>query len=135
MNKNPVLPLFICFVFCFVFSTKSQNKAGFYQASEEEFQIWMDSSTQHLIIDVRDTNEIRTCRIMNAIFLPTKDDLWRATDTIDYDTPLLVYCTYGKRSRIVCQLLIDKGFKKVVNLQKGLNDWQKMDKTRLEIQP
>jgi rhodanese-related sulfurtransferase len=43
------------------------------------------------------------------------------------DKPILVYCRSGNRSIPASQILSRNGFKKIYNLQNGINGWMKDD--------
>ena len=88
------------------------------------------STTNTLIIDVRETSEVEvTGLIKNAVSIPksiidanfdhslVKDHL-----NNNEDVTILVYCAVGVRSALVGHKLIKNGYKKVLNLG-GFSEW------------
>jgi hydroxyacylglutathione hydrolase len=72
----------------------------------------------HVVVDVRSTPEWRGSHIANAMHAP----LSRVLDDVrglDRDTPLVVYCQAGARSRVAATALRRVGFTRVANLRDG----------------
>jgi rhodanese-related sulfurtransferase len=111
-------------VFCA--KVNSQQKPTIIQANNEDFISFISQFDNELIIDVRDSSDFNNRIIKGAVFAPTAELLKKITDTLDYDTPLLVYCFKGKRSQKACEELISKGFNTVINLRQGIGKWDEM---------
>lgn len=81
---------------------------------------------QPLILDVRTPGEYQAGRIKNAVLLPVQL-LQSNLDKLDdfKDRPILVYCATGNRSTVASKIMIDSGFRQIVNLRKGIVDWHK----------
>lgn len=133
MNKKRLVIL-VGLVFFLTASIAAQSKVKVVQASPDDFQICIDSCLQKLIIDVRDSTEERRVRIPESLWWPTKEALLKGIDTLDREMSLLIYCSYGERSRAASQLLVENGFTKVIHLKKGINDWQIANKSILIIE-
>lgn len=76
----------------------------------------------HILVDVRATAEWTGGRIPNAVHAP----LARLVDVVrelDRDTPLIVYCQLGARSRVAATALRRIGFTRVTNLTGGYAGW------------
>ena len=73
-----------------------------------------------VIIDVRSEDEYNEGHIKDAINIPLD-----IIDTIDYDkdTPIIIYCLSGVRSMEAVNILKDKGFTTLYNLDGGLINW------------
>ena len=88
------------------------------------------SSTNTLIIDVRETSEVEaTGLIKNAVNIPKSiidanfDNLLIKNHLNENDEKtILVYCAVGIRSALVAHKLIKNGYKKVLNLG-GFAEW------------
>ena len=88
------------------------------------------SSTNTLIIDVRETSEIEaTGLIKNAVNIPKSiidanfdHSLIKNHLNDNEDITILVYCAVGVRSALVGHKLIKHGYKKVFNLG-GFAEW------------
>ena len=93
------------------------------------------STTNTLIIDVRETSEIEaTGLIKNAVNIPkskidTNFDHSLIKDHLNdnEDITILVYCAVGIRSALVAHKLIKNGYKKVLNLG-GFAEWVENNK-------
>ncbi len=88
-----------------------------------EFQKIIDSCNNEVIIDVQTVEEFKKWALPEAVNAPTKKELYSLTDTLDRDTPILVYCNEGERSLQAGKALLEKNFILVVNLKNGLNHW------------
>lgn len=103
----------------------AQNKNCAINLNARSFQETIDSCINEIIIDVRPTDLFKNRIIAGAIFVPNKEELNKFMDTLDRETPILVYCTIGIRSATVCELLCKKEFTQVINLNKGIENWKK----------
>ena len=114
--------IFIGFLLVSQLCIAQQNKC-FINADNTEFKHYIDSCSNELIIDVRLADRFITGAIDMAINAPTKLSLLNLLNSIDTDTPILVYCTHGERSVQACNIICEKGFLLVVNLKNGYADW------------
>ena len=114
--------LFLSFLLISQYSSAQQNIC-YINANTTEFQYYIDSCNNELIIDVRLAKEYTTKAIPTAINAPSKNNLLSIIDTLDRDTPILVYCIEGERSVQACDIICKKGFTFVVNLKYGLRKW------------
>jgi rhodanese-related sulfurtransferase len=130
MNKYLVFFVVLFEMFFANAKAQSQEFSTVFQASVEEFQFWIDSCSNELIIDVREMNVFRGEYILNSMQAPDKATLMAICDTLDFDTPILIYCSNGERSLEAGTILLEKGFKKVLNLRLGFNAWKKANKKR-----
>jgi len=81
----------------------------------------------NVLIDLRTDDEIaRKGKIPGAkqidFFKPNAEKL---IDSLDRKKTYLVYCAGGGRSTQCAELMEKKEFKKVINLEKGFDDWKK----------
>jgi rhodanese-related sulfurtransferase len=109
------------------FNGFSQENNCYIEVDAIEFQKYIDSCTNELIFDVRPIDAMKSKAIPNAISVPTLDELEKITDTLDRDTPILVYCVIGVRSVKVSKILCDKKFSLVVSLIGGIEKWKRND--------
>ena len=66
-----------------------------------------------LLIDVRTPEEYRKEHIDGAINIPVNEIDNIKNEIIDQDKVILVYCSTGKRSKIVKQILMQNGYRNV----------------------
>ena len=85
------------------------DKTDFTQ--EEATEIY--ERTNALLIDVRTPEEYRENHIEGAVNIPVYEIDNIKNEIIDPNKVILVYCTTGKRSKIVKQILIQNGYKNV----------------------
>lgn len=79
-----------------------------------------------VILDVRTQREYTGGHLEGAQLVPVqvfKRQLPRLMDL--RDRPVLVYCRTGNRSTVAAKLLVDAGFTNVVNLRRGIVEWQR----------
>jgi adenylyltransferase/sulfurtransferase len=97
----------------------------------EELKKRLDSGETPLILDVRDPHEwdISNLGNLGAILIPQGKILERMGE-LDTAVEIVVQCRVGVRSAMVIRELQQHGFKKMVNLEGGINRWaQEVDQT------
>lgn len=107
----------------FLFSQNKENLIE--QASPEKFKAYIESLSKPLVIDVNDSLSRIHGYIKGSVWAGNEKQLKAITDTLDHENLVLVYCEKGVRSMQVCKILEQEGFKKIVNLEKGLISWKK----------
>jgi rhodanese-related sulfurtransferase len=88
----------------------------------EEASAWLEEDPGVRLLDVREPVEWRTARIEGAR-LATPDLALEVLSTWPRETPILVYCHHGIRSRFFALRLLHAGFKNVRNLRGGIEKW------------
>lgn len=82
------------------------------------------------IIDVREPVEWNEGHIPSAILVPLADLPGRIEEVVpDKDTPLLIHCAVGARSRRAALYLSQLGYTNVVNMQGRLAEWKALGGT------
>ncbi|MBT3254387.1 MAG: rhodanese-like domain-containing protein [Candidatus Marinimicrobia bacterium] len=90
--------------------------------AEEAWKIVMKNPP--LLLDVRTANEFSRGYIKGAILIPLQDLQARAGELEQYQNqPILIYCATGNRSTTASKILLDKGYKDVMNLRMGIMGW------------
>jgi rhodanese-related sulfurtransferase len=78
-----------------------------------------------VMIDMRTDKEYRDGHVVNAIHVPSPDNL---TPVEKFrDKPVIVYCNSGNRSAGFCSKLRKQGFTSVHHLKGGILGWQKAE--------
>jgi rhodanese-related sulfurtransferase len=81
---------------------------------------------QPLILDVRTPNEYNRGHLPNSVLIPVQELQNRHKELgIHKDREILIYCATGNRSTVASKILIDNGFKHIVNMRGGIYDWSK----------
>jgi hydroxyacylglutathione hydrolase len=88
-----------------------------------DFYQMMSESNQYLLIDVRIWNDYQSNRIADAVWGGDLLHLNKLVNNTDVNTPLLIYCDYGDRTKVVAKILKKKGFKNIYQLNGGLSSW------------
>ncbi|MBL7931318.1 MAG: rhodanese-like domain-containing protein [Bacteroidia bacterium] len=114
--------IFFCFITLFCLVTKAQVR----NVDAIEFKKLIDEK-KSVLIDLRTNDEIKNKgMIKGATQLDFLDKNAEASiDKLDKNKTYLIYCAGGGRSGDCAQLMQEKGFKSVVNLEKGFDDWKK----------
>jgi rhodanese-related sulfurtransferase len=94
------------------------------QVSVEEAANMMKMD-QVKVIDVRSELQFTDKHIKNAINIEVEnDDLNSYLDRLDKNEPLLIYCNKGGQSERCAQILQDKGFTLIYDMQGGISKWE-----------
>jgi rhodanese-related sulfurtransferase len=79
---------------------------------------------KYLILDARELEEYTVSHLQAAKYIGYDDFDLDSLKKIKKNTPIVVYCSVGKRSEIVCEKLIKAGFTNVQNLLGGIFAWK-----------
>lgn len=79
------------------------------------------NNNEVIVIDVRESKEIKNNSLPGSINIPLKELNKRIKLVVpNKNQSILVYCATGSRSIYACQILADYGYNKVFNLQGGI---------------
>ncbi len=84
------------------------------------------------LLDVREPHELQISRIEGATLIPLGQLASRLSE-LDSAEEMVVFCKAGPRSARALELLLSAGFRKVKNLQGGINAWAKEIDTSLPV--
>lgn len=121
MNK-----FFFLFFFFFLSCVYSPNNADkMVNLSETDWVKLHDESEESVIIDVRTDDEFSTGYISGAVNIDfyMGNEFISEIDKLDKSKSYFIYCKSGARSGQTCELMKQKGFKKVYNLEGGILGW------------
>lgn len=77
------------------------------------------------LVDVREPEENRECRILDGPLIPLGEIRRRGAKELDPDADIVLYCAHGVRSMYALTALRQMGFEKLRSLQGGICAWQK----------
>lgn len=78
-----------------------------------------------VLLDIRDSGEVRDGRIPNALHIPLGELQDRTKELEKFKSrPVVVYCRSGQRSARACSILQRQGFEALYNLGGGIMNWQ-----------
>lgn len=121
MNK-----FFFLFFFFFLSCVYSPNNTDkMINLSETEWVKLHDESEESVIMDVRTDDEFSTGYIEGAVNIDfyMGNKFISEIDKLDKSKSYFIYCKSGARSGQTCELMKQKGFKKVYNLEGGILGW------------
>lgn len=98
---------------------------GVPELSPSEFVArWPDyhGGDQVVLLDVREHDELAVAAVAGARHIPMREVPARL-DELGADTPIVVMCHAGGRSRRVAEFLKGNGFSDVYNLKGGIDAW------------
>ncbi len=91
-------------------------------SAEEAWKITMNNPP--FILDVRTQPEFSRGYIKDAVLIPLQELQMRTDELERYkNQPILIYCATGNRSTTASKILLDRGFKDVMNLRLGIMGW------------
>ena len=77
------------------------------------------------LVDVRTPQEYTREKIDGALNVDWKNSNFKSEiEKLDKEKPVLIYCRSGKRAGRAKRMMKGLGFKKVVNLKGGINQWK-----------
>jgi len=93
--------------------------------SVEELKRKIDARDDVVIVDVREPHETRICAFPGSVRIPL-GALAENLDRLSGAGEIVVHCKTGVRSARAVRLLMDSGFRKVSNLEGGIERWAKV---------
>ncbi len=92
------------------------------QIGAAELERRLATPDRPLLLDVRTDEEWAIARIAGALRIPL-DELPSRLDELDAAREIVVYCHLGGRSAAATALLLEHGFRRVLNLAGGIDTW------------
>ena len=103
-----------------------EYKQPHYREIDAEEAAELMKNLNPLLLDVRTRAEFDTGHIKNAVLIPVQELQQRVNELAQYKhSDILIYCATGTRSTMAAKLLIDNGFKRIVNMRYGIYQWVK----------
>ena len=99
-----------------------------FEIDVHELHAWREQGVEHVLIDVREPQEVKICRIEGAELIPMGDVPHRMKE-LDASRLYVVHCHHGARSARVVHYMRAAGFGRVTNLAGGIDAWS------LEVDP
>ncbi len=118
-----IMLLAVSFVSC-----NGQQKKGVEKVPPAVFEKEMAADKGQLI-DVRTTKEYDSGHIKGATHMHIYDaDFSKRVDSLDNNQTVYVYCKAGGRSSEAVEVLKEKGFTHIVELEGGIDAWNEAEK-------
>ncbi len=94
------------------------------QITVEDLKTKIGSENQFILLDVRTEKEYLAGHIKNAVWVPRGFIEFKIQKLIiDSETDIILYCKRGSRSALTTYTLIEMGYKNVLNLDGGFEEW------------
>ena len=131
------IPLIVYFTLaCLVLNGQTADSLKYINLEPYDFHLNYLKDDTSMLIDVREYFEYKKSRIKGAVNIPSSGNIDMASDTIDKNMSLFIYCTTGYRAKKVASRMTDKGFHNVYNLDGGIKAWKEdgfpVEKKRLK---
>lgn len=92
--------------------------------STADLQRMRREGAEHLLLDVRNLDEFERARIDGSLLIPLPELESRIAELSDWkERPIVVHCHRGARSERGSRLLVEAGFRDVMNLVGGIDAW------------
>lgn len=93
--------------------------------SPKNFKKRMEKTENAVVLDVRTPEEFSEGHLKAAVNANVQDDDFdNKIDGLDRDKTYFVYCKAGVRSARAIEKMKAKGFKKLVGLEGGIDEWK-----------
>jgi len=116
--------LYILIIFIISISVTAQE-CNIKTLKPKAFQEKINTLEDALILDCSTIEGFQKGHIEGAILIATSEMMTSILKDTTKDTPLLVYCKYGERSKKAIKKIKALGFKKIYQLKKGLSAWKR----------
>ena len=91
-------------------------------SNQEAFDLLSDNPP--LLLDVRTQGEFNRGFIEGGVLIPLQEIQYRIGELEKYkNQTILIYCATGNRSTTASKILLDQGFKDIMNLRSGIVGW------------
>lgn len=90
----------------------------------EEARTMIDKNPKIVVLDVRTPSEWNGGHLKNAKHADIQSsDFEQKIASIDKNATIVVYCAAGGRSSRAASMMVQKGYKNVINMAGGINAW------------
>lgn len=90
----------------------------------EQFNEKYKNTPNAVLLDVRTESEVSEGALPDAQNIVYDDSFGEKAEALSKNVPVFVYCASGKRSAKAAEILREKGFKEVYQLEGGLKAWR-----------
>jgi rhodanese-related sulfurtransferase len=124
MSRRSLLLWLIVVLALVLTACGGKDKASYTTLTPQKAYDQLSTSTDAVIVDVRNPDEWTTTGIpVGAALIPLPEFEQRAPQELPKDKPIYVICNSGNRSRTASEILIKDGYKKVYNIDGGIQAW------------
>ena len=91
----------------------------------KELKKRIDAGEKPVLLDVREPWEFSICKIEGSINI-SMSNTEKLINELNTDDEIIAICHHGMRSLQVCNFLEENGFKRMLNLDGGIDSWAKI---------
>ncbi len=103
-----------------------EYKQPYYRAVDAKQAAQILKKQKPFLLDVRTRREFKRGHIPDAKLIPVQELQTRLGELSAYKhTDILIYCATGNRSTVASKILIDNGFKRIINMRYGIAQWSR----------
>ncbi|MBU3966210.1 MAG: rhodanese-like domain-containing protein [Euryarchaeota archaeon] len=127
MKKIIIVEIFLVIMSgCLTTTTNQYDEPRFYNINIYQAKESLDEKLEETILDVRSHDEYASGHLKDAMNIPLQDfnktDVMKELDKIPKNNFILIYSN-DSRSAQASQILIDRGFTLVYNMEDGITAW------------
>lgn len=112
--------------FCLSYGVQAQES---FTLSPDEFDTKLKATSSFQLVDVRTPEEFKEKHLKYALNIDYKGTEFNELIThLDKSKPVFVYCLSGARSAAAANIMREKGFKEVYEMDGGITKWLNRDK-------
>ena len=89
----------------------------------EELKSKLNSGENIVLVDCREADENKFCKIEGSTLIPLSEFEERAEGELRKDSEIYIHCHHGGRSMRACLYLEGLGYKNVANVAGGIDAW------------
>ena len=89
---------------------------------DKAYELIKGNDGTYFILDVRSPEEYKESRIEGSVLIPVNELEGRLAE-VPKDKVIIVYCRSGNRSLTASNILVENGFKAVINVEGGITAW------------
>lgn len=127
------IKLFITVLFI-VIGLQSFSPGEINEISATDFYLMINQRDDCAILDASPIKYFNKSRIQGAQSIATSEMIDPALKNVDKESPIMVYCKYGERSKEASNKIAKRGYTNVYELKDGLASWldkgYPLDKTK-----
>jgi hydroxyacylglutathione hydrolase len=117
-----------------VFGVQAFSQQKVKKISATDFYLMINQREDCTILDASPLKIFNKSRIEGAKTIAKSEMIAPVLKNVDKESPIMVYCKYGDRSKVATKKIVEMGYTNVYELEDGLHTWIKkgypMDKTR-----
>lgn len=83
----------------------------------------LDAKENFHLVDVREEDEVKFCRIQGSTHIPLSEFEARYEAALKPEDDIVIHCHHGGRSQSACDFLAKQGYKNLTNVVGGIDAW------------